>query len=245
MARLFGTDGVRGVANVDLTPDLALRLARSAAAVLVPSGGRGVALVGRDPRPSGPMLEAAVCAGLAAAGVDVRRLGVVPTAAVAHLVRATGASLGVMITASHNPMPDNGVKFFDADGFKPEDAAEDAIETRLDDPPAAVTGADVGRVTDEPELVTTYVGHLLESVPDRLDGLHVVVDAANGAATRVVPEVYQRAGARVTAMNLRTDGVAINVDCGATHLDALQAAVVEHGADVGIAHDGDADRCLA
>jgi len=163
MPRLFGTDGVRGVANVDLTPDLALRLARSAAAVLAPGGGRAVALVGRDPRPSGPMLEAAVCAGLAAAGVDVRRLGVVPTAAVAHLVRATGATLGVMITASHNPMPDNGIKFFDADGYKPADAAEDEIEARLEQSPAPVAGADVGRVTDAPELVP--IREVLDRLP--------------------------------------------------------------------------------
>ena len=246
MARLFGTDGVRGVANVDLTADLALRLARSAARRLAHDGaGRPVALVGRDPRPSGELLDAAVCAGLASAGVDVRRLGVVPTAAVAHLVTATGAALGVMITASHNPMPDNGIKFFGADGFKLSDATEDAIEAGLDEP-ASVSGAGVGRVGEEEAgLVDRYVDHLLATLPARADGVHVVVDAANGAATSVVPEIYERAGARVTVINNRRDGVAINDGCGATHLDGLRAAVVEAGAHLGLAHDGDADRCLA
>ena len=246
MARLFGTDGVRGVANVDLTADLAVRLARSAARRLAPARGvRPVAVVGRDPRPSGPLLDAAVSAGLASAGVDVRRLGVVPTAAVAHLVPATGATLGVMITASHNPMPDNGIKFFGADGFKLSDATEDAIEAGLGDA-AVVTGADVGRVGEvEPDLVEVYLEHLLATVPASAEGVHVVVDAANGAAASVVPEIYERAGARVTVINDRRDGVAINADCGATHLDGLRRAVVAAGADLGLAHDGDADRCLA
>jgi phosphoglucosamine mutase len=246
VARLFGTDGVRGVANVDLTADLALRLARSAARRLAHRPGlRPIALVGRDPRPSGQLLDAAVCAGLASAGVDVRRLGVVPTAAVAHLVTATGATLGVMITASHNPMPDNGIKFFGADGFKLSDATEDAIEAGLDDA-ATVTGADVGRVgEEETDLVGSYVDHLLATVPARAEGVHVVVDAANGAAASVVPEVYERAGARVTVINNRLDGVAINDNCGATHLGGLRQAVVSAGADLGLAHDGDADRCLA
>ena len=247
MPRLFGTDGVRGLANVELTADLALRLSRAAARALsAGSAGRPVALVGRDPRPSGDLLDAAVCAGLASAGVDVRRLGVVPTAAVAHLVTATEATLGVMITASHNAMPDNGIKFFGADGFKLPDAVEDAIEAALDRGEGLPTGADVGRVgAQETDLVGAYVEHVVASLPASLAGLHVVVDAANGAATAVVPEVYQRAGARVTVINDRTDGVAINVECGATHLDGLQAAVVELGADLGLAHDGDADRCLA
>ena len=246
MARLFGTDGVRGVANVELTPDLALRLARAAASLLPRAGGdRPFALVGRDPRPSGDLLDAAVCAGLAAAGLDVRRLGVVPTAAVAHLVRETGGTLGVMITASHNPMPDNGVKFFGADGFKLTDDLEDAIEAALGAAPASVTGADVGRITDDESLVARYVDHLLSTLPAPLAGVRVVVDAANGAATAVVPDVYARAGADVVVVNDRTDGVAINDGCGATHLDGLRAAVLEQRADVGLAHDGDADRCLA
>jgi phosphoglucosamine mutase len=246
MSRLFGTDGVRGLANVDLTPDLAMRLARAAAAELRPGReGRGFALVGRDPRPSGDLLDAAVSAGLAAAGLDVRRLGVVPTAAVAHLVRSAGAELGVMITASHNPMPDNGIKFFGADGFKLADATEDAIAARVDGSPDGPTGADVGRITEAAELLGAYSDHLLTTLPVRATGVRVVVDAANGAATAVVPDVYRRAGADVVVINDRTDGVAINDGVGATHLEGLQRAVVEHGADLGLAHDGDADRCLA
>jgi phosphoglucosamine mutase len=245
--RLFGTDGVRGLANVELTPDLALRLSRAAARLLSHSAGDGrpTAAVGRDPRPSGELLENAVCAGLAAAGVDVRRLGIVPTAAVAHLVCDTGAALGVMITASHNPMPDNGIKFFGRDGFKLPDETEDAIAAGLDDIGDGPTGAAVGRLLPQEDLAERYVAHLLGTLPAPATGVHVVVDAANGSATRVVPGVYERAGARVTVINDRVDGVAINADCGATHLEGLSAAVVEQGADLGLAHDGDADRCLA
>jgi len=252
VTRLFGTDGVRGLANVELTADLALALSRSAARLLTAPGGDGArpaAVVGRDPRPSGELLEAAVCAGLASAGVDVRRLGVVPTAAVAHLVVQTGAALGVMITASHNPMPDNGIKFFGPDGFKLSDETEDAVEAGLDGDLEAraglPAGAAVGRMLPDEDLVEGYLTHVLATLPNRADGVHVVVDAANGAATRVVPEVYERAGARVTVINNRTDGEAINADCGATHLEGLRASVVAHGADLGLAHDGDADRCLA
>jgi phosphoglucosamine mutase len=205
-----------------------------------------VAIVGRDPRPSGDLLDAAVCAGLASAGVDVRRVGMVPTAAVAHLVATSDAGLGVMITASHNPMPDNGIKFFGPDGFKLPDDVEDAIERGLDERADLPTAERVGRIgPEEPRLLDAYVESLLRTVGTSLSGLHVVVDAANGAATSVVPAVYARAGARVTVINDRRDGVAINVDCGATHLDAVRAAVLQHRADVGIAHDGDADRCLA
>jgi len=248
VSRLFGTDGVRGLANVELTADLAVALSRTAARLLTDGragGDRPTALVGRDPRPSGELLEAAVCAGLASAGVDVRRLGVVPTAAVAHLVCDTHAALGVMITASHNPMPDNGIKFFGPDGFKLTDDTEDAIEAGLSQPAELPSAAAVGRMLPDEDLVERYVAHLLSTLPAPAGGVHVVVDAANGAATRVVPAVYERAGARVTVINDRTDGEAINDNCGATHLDGLRAAVVEHGADLGLAHDGDADRCLA
>src|SRR5205807_10254970 len=175
--RLFGTDGVRGLANVELTADLALALSRSAARLLTAPGGDGArpaAVVGRDPRPSGELLEAAVCAGLASAGVDVRRLGVVPTAAVAHLVVQTGAALGVMITASHNPMPDNGIKFFGPDGFKLSDQTEDAIEAGLDATADAPVGADVGRILAAGDLVERYVAHLLTTMPAPADGVHVV-----------------------------------------------------------------------
>ncbi|OHV41786.1 MULTISPECIES: phosphoglucosamine mutase [Pseudofrankia] len=254
MGRLFGTDGVRGVANVDLTAELALRLAESAVEVLTEDraadAGRPVVVVGRDTRPSGEFLEAAVVAGLASRGADVVRVGVVPTPAVAHIVAATGADLGVMLSASHNPMPDNGIKLFAAGGHKLPDEVEDAIETRLAAPPARrPTGAAVGRVRDEPgyiaRLVDGYVEHLLSTLPVRLDGLRVVVDCAQGAASTLAPRVLRAAGADVVALHADGDGKLINDGSGATHLDSLRAAVLEHGADVGIAHDGDADRCLA
>jgi phosphoglucosamine mutase len=254
MGRLFGTDGVRGVANVDLTAELALRLAESAVEVVTehrpPDAPRPVVVVGRDTRPSGEFLEAAVVAGLASRGADVVRAGVVPTPAVAHIVAATGADLGVMLSASHNPMPDNGIKLFAAGGHKLPDEVEDAIEARLAAPPATrPTGAAVGRVRDEPgyiaKVIDGYVEHLLSTLTSRLDGLRVVVDCAQGAASALAPRVLRAAGAEVVALHADGDGERINDGSGATHLDSLRAAVLAHGADVGIAHDGDADRCLA
>ncbi|HEU5033681.1 MAG TPA: phosphoglucosamine mutase [Mycobacteriales bacterium] len=250
MPRLFGTDGVRGVAGVDLTPDLAVRLAAAAAAELAPAPSgtdRPRAAVGRDTRPSGEWLESAVVAGLLAAGVDVDVLGVTPTPAVAHAVGATGAAFGVVISASHNPMPDNGIKFFAAGGRKLPDAAEDRIEARLAEPLPPVTGGGVGRREDAVAAArsTAYVEHLVSSLPHRLDGLRVVVDCANGAAGAVAPAAYRAAGADVVVINDDPTGYRINDGCGATHLGPLQAAVRDHAADVGIAHDGDADRCLA
>ncbi|MCP2260201.1 phosphoglucosamine mutase [Streptoalloteichus tenebrarius] len=247
MARLFGTDGVRGLANADLTPELALAVAAAAARVLGERDRthRPVAVVGRDPRVSGEMLEAAVTAGLAAAGADVLRVGVLPTPAVAHLVGQLDADLGVMISASHNPMPDNGIKLFAAGGHKLPDAVEDEIAARLTDTAARPTGAGIGRVRDVTDAARRYVDHLLVAVPQPLTGLRVVVDCANGAASTVAPEAYRRAGAEVVALHASPDGVNINDRCGSTHLDQLRAAVVTHGADLGIAHDGDADRCLA
>jgi len=250
--RLFGTDGVRGLANRDLTAELALRLAASAAHVLGDAGalsaagsGRPLAVVGRDPRASGEFLEAAVVAGLASAGVDVLLVGVVPTPAVAYLTASAGASLGVMLSASHNPMPDNGIKFFDAAGHKLPDAVEDAIEARMAEAWDRPTGAAVGRVRVMADARARYIDHLLAACPTSLAGLHVVVDTANGAAAEVSPEAMRRAGAEVLAIHSSPDGLNINAGCGSTHLEDLVAAVVEHGADVGIAHDGDADRCLA
>jgi phosphoglucosamine mutase len=250
--RLFGTDGVRGVANADLTPELALGVAAAAAAELAPSGGsRPLAVVGRDPRPSGELLEAAVVAGLLAAGADVVRLGIVPTPAVAHaltapLVDLPLADLGVMISASHNPMPDNGIKLFGAGGYKLADVVEDRIEAALGAGPTRPTGADVGRVlADLDGDVDWYVDHLVATLPVRLDGLRVVVDCANGAASSVAPAAYRQAGADVTVINDDLSGDRINDGCGATHLESLQAAVRAHGAAAGLAHDGDADRCLA
>ncbi|MFJ8231698.1 phosphoglucosamine mutase [Streptomyces sp. NPDC094448] len=254
MGRLFGTDGVRGVANADLTAELALGLSVAAAHVLAEAGTfeghRPTAVVGRDPRASGEFLEAAVVAGLASAGVDVLRVGVLPTPAVAHLTGALGADLGVMLSASHNAMPDNGIKFFARGGHKLADELEDRIETvyeqhRTGAPWDRPTGAGVGRVTDYDEGFDRYVAHLVAVLPNRLDGLKVVLDEAHGAAARVSPEAFARAGAEVITIGAAPDGLNINEGCGSTHLGQLRAAVVEHGADFGIAHDGDADRCLA
>lgn len=249
MARLFGTDGVRGLANRDVTAELALDLSVAAAHVLGDAGAfvghRPKAVVGRDPRASGEFLEAAVVAGLASAGVDVIRVGVVPTPTVAFLTGHTNADLGVMLSASHNAMPDNGIKFFARGGSKLDDAVEDAIEARMNEPWARPTGAAVGRIIDGGELVEHFIEHLVGSLPHRLDGIRVVVDCANGAASYVAPEAYRRAGAEVIEIHARPDGFNINENCGSTHLGDLQRAVVEAKADLGIAHDGDADRCLA
>ncbi|MFC5721829.1 phosphoglucosamine mutase [Streptomyces gamaensis] len=254
MGRLFGTDGVRGVANADLTAELALGLSVAAAHVLGEAGTfeghRPVAVVGRDPRASGEFLEAAVVAGLASAGVDVLRVGVLPTPAVAYLTGALGADLGVMLSASHNPMPDNGIKFFARGGHKLADELEDRIERTYrahasGEPWDRPTGAGVGRVRDYDQGFDNYVAHLIGVLPNRLDGLKVVIDGAHGAASRVSPEAFARAGAEVVTIGTDPDGLNINHECGSTHLDKLRAAVVEHGADLGVAHDGDADRCLA
>ncbi|HEX5119670.1 MAG TPA: phosphoglucosamine mutase [Pseudonocardiaceae bacterium] len=247
MTRLFGTDGVRGLANTELTPELALSVAAAAARVFTEHdrSHRQVAVLGRDPRASGEMLEAAVAAGLASAGVDVLRLGVLPTPAVAYLVGELGADLGVMISASHNPMPDNGVKLFSSGGHKLPDAVEDEIAARLAPPADRPVGAAVGRITDSSEAVLRYEEHLLAATGRSLTGLRIVVDCANGAASHVAPQVYRKAGAEVTAIHSEPDGLNINHDCGSTHLESIRTAVRESGADLGIAHDGDADRCLA
>ena len=250
MGRLFGTDGVRGLANAELTPELAVSVAVAAAHVLVEeihSARRPVAVVGRDPRASGEMLEAATVAGLLSAGADVLRVGVLPTPAVAHLVAHTGADLGVVLSASHNPMPDNGIKLFAAGGEKLPDAIEERVEHLIDTPAGwhRPTGAEIGRVTDYPDGAEVYLKHLLSGLPHALDGLRLVVDCANGAASAVAPEAYRRAGAEVTAIHAAPDGLNINDNCGSTHMEDLVEAVRSSGADLGIAHDGDADRCLA
>src|SRR6266536_1735696 len=250
MGRLFGTDGVRGLANGDLTPELALSVAVAAARVLVETDGTHspLAIVGRDPRASGEMLEAAVVAGLTSAGANVVRVGVLPTPAVAYLVGQTNAGLGVMLSASHNPMPDNGIKLFAAGGHKLPDELEDEIEAQVTGSGAdwkRPTGAHIGRVHDLIDGAEHYINHLVESTPYRLEGLRVVVDCANGASSEVAPEAYQQAGAEVIAIHAAPDGLNINERCGSTHLESLRAAVHEHGADLGIAHDGDADRTLA
>ena len=251
MGRLFGTDGVRGLANGALTAELALDLSVAAAHVLTETGDyagdRPLAVVGRDPRASGEFLEAAVVAGLASAGVDVVRLGVVPTPGVAFLTADSGADLGVMLSASHNPMPDNGIKFFARGGTKLDDALEDAIERRMGETGARPTGAGVGRVREDSSRVEDYVSHLVNSLgrPVSLEGLKVVVDCANGAAYVAAPAALEAQGAEVVRIHDTPDGVNINDSCGSTHPDSLRERVVAERADLGIALDGDADRCLA
>jgi phosphoglucosamine mutase len=249
MGRLFGTDGVRGRANADLSPELAMAVAAAAARILGgrESGRPPVAVVGRDPRASGEMLEAAVVAGLASLGTIVIRVGVLPTPGLAFLTGAVDADFGVMVSASHNPMPDNGIKLFAAGGQKLADGIEDAIEAAVVAGPSdgRPTGARIGRIHDLVDGLDTYVAHLVAAAPNPLTGIKVVVDCANGASSEAAPEVYRRAGAEVVAIHADPDGLNINDRCGSTHLESLRAAVVEHGADLGIAHDGDADRCLA
>ena len=258
---LFGTDGIRGLANRDLTAELALDVAVAAAYILVESNpdkshrpsssgeiasnSRPVAIVGHDSRASGEFLEAAVVAGLTSAGVDVYRVGVLPTPAVAHLVAESGADLGVMISASHNPMPDNGIKLFSRGGGKLDDAIEAAIEARIGEQWERPTGRGVGRAISDESARERYITHLLSSVTTPLKGLKLVVDCANGASSRVAAETYRRAGAEVISIFDAPDGWNINDDCGSTHLHQLRAAVLREGADFGVAHDGDADRALA
>ena len=253
-ARLFGTDGVRGLANVDVTAELALDLAVAAAHVLADvgefAGHRPRAVVGRDPRASGEFLSAATCAGLASAGVDVEDVGVLPTPGIAHHVAATGADLGVMISASHNPMPDNGIKFFARGGHKLPDDLEDAIEARLREPWDRPTGAEVGRITASADASERYVAFLLSTLPGApgpapLAGLRVVADCAHGAAWWVGPEALRRAGAEVLVIGADPDGLNTNAGVGSTHLGPLREAVLAAVADAGVAFDGDADRCLA
>jgi phosphoglucosamine mutase len=247
MGRLFGTDGVRGVANTDLTAELALALGSAAARRLGTSGSRRrVAVVGRDPRASGEMLEAAVIAGITSEGVDVLRVGVLPTPAVAHLTGVYGAEFGVMISASHNPMPDNGIKIFGPGGHKLDDDAEDRIEELLGAGPGErPVGAAIGRVLDADDALQRYLRHVATAAPVPLHGMTVVVDCAHGAASAAAPLAYRAAGATVIAINAEPNGLNINDGCGSTHMDVLQRAVLAHGADLGLAHDGDADRCLA
>ncbi len=249
MGRLFGTDGVRGLANRDLTAEMALDLAVAAAHVLGEvgafAGHRPRAVVGRDPRASGEFLSAAVVAGLASAGVDVDDAGVLPTPGVAGLVAESEADLGVMLSASHNPMPDNGIKFFAKGGHKLPDDVEDAIEQRMGEIWDRPTGGGVGRVRPLAQATDRYVQRLLATLPNRLDGLRVVVDCAHGAASVAAPQALRAAGADVVVIGAEPDGLNINDGHGSTHLEPLRESVVSHGADVGIAHDGDADRCLA
>ena len=254
MPRLFGTDGVRGLANDQITVELAVSLAQAASVVLGKgrfadgrraSGRRPVGVIARDPRVSGEFLAAAVAAGFASSGVDVLDAGIIPTPAAAFLIADVKADFGVVISASHNPAPDNGIKFFAVGGTKLPDEVEDRIEAALTEQKLAPTGVEVGRIRRFADAEDRYIVHLMSTLPHRLDGLHVVLDCANGAASGISPEVFTLAGARVTVIGADPDGYNINDGVGSTHLDVLAAAVLKHGADVGIAHDGDADRCLA
>lgn len=249
MARLFGTDGVRGVANRDLTVSLTLSLAQAAASVLGEQarldGRRPVAVIGRDPRISGEYLSAAVAAGLASSGVDVYDAGVVPTPATAFLTADIKADFGVMISASHNPAPDNGIKFFAAGGHKLPDEVEDKIEAEMKSPGLSPIGSGVGRVQRFADAEDRYVVHLLGAIPNSLDGLKIVIDCAHGAASAISPQVFADSGAEVIVIGNDPDGLNINSGFGSTNMSALQAAVLEHDADMGFAHDGDADRALA
>lgn len=250
MARMFGTDGVRGVANTEaLSPELAYALGRAAATIAMEKNGgkRTLAVIGRDTRRSGPLLAAALSAGICSAGGDVVDLAVVTTPAVAYVTKHLGADFGVMISASHNPAPDNGIKFFSADGFKLPDAAEDRLESLVRTQPDTMprpTGAELGTIRTDEESIEAYIQHVVDTGRS-LKGLKVVVDCGHGAAYKLAPEILRRLGAEVIALNTAPDGLNINRGCGSTHPEELQKMVAVHRANAGIAHDGDADRCIA
>jgi phosphoglucosamine mutase len=246
MPRLFGTDGVRGIANADLTIELATRLGE-AAATLLRGDGRATIIIGKDTRVSGDMLEAALVAGVCAAGCDVLLAGVIPTPAVALLVRELGADAGVVISASHNPAAYNGIKFFDRNGAKLPDDIEDALESLIasDEPRTRPTGGGVGSVRTIDDAVERYVSHAVTTVSGRLDGLKVALDCGHGAAARTSEAAFRALGAEVVAINCDWNGTDINEASGSTHLEPVAALVRSSGAHMGIAHDGDADRTLA
>jgi phosphoglucosamine mutase len=243
----FGTDGVRGKANEDLTPELALALGRALVTVLHEEGDkRPSILVGRDPRWSGDMLEAAMIAGITSAGGDAVSVGVLPTPGVAYLTGRSTAGAGVMLSASHNPVGDNGIKFFGPDGFKLSDDEEARIaELYASGSPRRPVSTRIGRRLADPAAVARYIEHLTSSVDVDLMGLRVVVDGANGAASNVAPQVYRQLGAEVVTIHCSPDGANINDRCGSTHPEVVRQAVLTDGADIGVAHDGDADRLVA
>lgn len=246
MVRLFGTDGIRGIANADLSTELVDRVGRAAVLVLARAGGGRFAL-GRDPRISGDLLEAAMAAGMCSAGADVLRLGVLPTPGVAYLARTLSVNAGIVISASHNPVEDNGIKFFAETGFKLPDAVEDEIEAALAEVVTRPrpTGIAVGRIHDVPDAAERYLASVAEIARGPLTGWRLVVDCANGATSRIAPALWQRLGATVVAVHAAPDGTNINAGSGSTHPEVIQAAVVAHGADLGFAHDGDGDRVIA
>lgn len=248
MARLFGTDGVRGLANAELTPELAFKMGRAATYYFGKEHKRPVFYIGRDTRISGHMLESALAAGICSAGGEAVLLGVVPTPAVAYLTRLNGAQAGVVISASHNPYPDNGIKFFAGTGYKLPDAVEDELEKLIEAEPETMprpTGDGVGFITQKHDLLTKYIDYAAGTVETTLSGLKIVIDCANGAAYEAAPAAFKKLGAEVIIINDNPDGININAGCGSTHLEQLQAAVLQYKADLGLAHDGDADRCLA
>ena len=249
MARLFGTDGVRGRANVDLMPELAYRLGRAAAVYFGAEDKSPMILIGRDTRISGELLEASLVAGICSAGGRAAVLGIIPTPGVAYLARKCGAKAGIVISASHNPFHDNGIKFFGGDGYKLPDAVEDEIEAVVhrieagDDLPRPSDEA-IGRIEYRGDLLEDYISFVVGTTTARLDGMKIVLDCANGAAYEAMPRALRRLGADPIVIHAAPDGININAGCGSTHLESLQRTVIERGADFGIAHDGDADRCL-
>jgi phosphoglucosamine mutase len=248
MARLFGTDGVRGVANSQLTPELAYKLGRAAALYFGREEKNPKIIIGRDTRLSGTMLESALAAGICSAGGNVHLLGVIPTPAVSYLTEKLHASAGVVISASHNPFEDNGIKFFSHTGYKLPDAVEDEIAAIVEQPidyTQSLTGSSLGRVIEENDLGREYIKHIVASADRRLNGLKVVMDCANGANSLIAPEILRQLGAHVIPIFCDPNGININNGCGSTHLEALKKKVLEEKADVGVANDGDADRCLA
>ncbi|MBI2264480.1 MAG: phosphoglucosamine mutase [Armatimonadetes bacterium] len=254
MGKLFGTDGVRGVANTELTPEMAFNLGRAAASILGEEGLPGIEVMptgtivmGRDTRASGDMLEGALIAGICSVGLSVLKVGVVPTPAVAYLARDLRASAGIMISASHNPIEDNGIKFFSADGFKIPDEVEEQIETLIfgrKDPLPRPTGEKIGRVIPIEEAEDRYLDHIKKTVNLSLAGYRIVVDGAHGAAYRIAPRLLRELGAEVISLNTQPNGININVDCGSTHPERLQKTVLKEKAHLGLAFDGDADRVL-
>ncbi len=247
MGAIFGTDGTRGQANLILTPELALSLGRALVTLLHTEGERRpTVVIGRDPRWSGEMLEAALVAGVTSAGGDALCVGVLPTPGVAHLTARSTAAAGAMISASHNPVGDNGIKFFGADGYKLTDDEEAGLEAIVAEGSARrPMGTDIGRRLSDPAAIARYIEHLASTADVDLSGLRIVVDGANGAASSVAPQVYRHLGAEVITVNCKPDGANINDHAGSTHPEVIAAAVVEHGADAGISHDGDADRLIA
>ena len=247
MGRIFGTDGVRGKANRDLTPELAVALGRALVHVLAEEGNRRPSvLIGRDPRWSGEMLDSALTAGITSAGGDAVSVGVLPTPAVAHLTRRSSAAAGAMISASHNPIGDNGIKFFGSDGYKLSDAEEERLEALVEAGEGRrPLGTDIGRRLRDPAAVARYIEHLSSITDVDLTGLRIVVDGANGAASSVAPQVYRQLGAEIVEINCRPDGANINEQAGSTYPEVVCKAVTEHNADAGVSHDGDADRLIA